>query len=214
MASRIPLIPIAIPIRAATTVSSRSAAGNGWLNRSVACPAPISASMVAAVRTARSIAPVSEMALTHEPSQYRSDGVTAENTAAAADTDNTRRQETMMSQRRPARILGSTPATVARPVTAMTSATSGGIETSGGRSSAYPNAALVAMGARLRLRSTRNCTISPIATRTPKVTAYGHSVTPRRTVRASAARPTTPQASTMTKPLPGRRSSAPSELFI
>ena len=99
-----------------------------------------------------------------------------------------------MSQRRPAMTRGRTPARVASPTTAMICATSGGMATSGGRSTAYPNAALVAIGARFRLRSTRNWTISPMATRAPNVNAYGHSVTPRRMVRLSATTPSTAPA--------------------
>ncbi len=129
-------MPIAIPIRAAITTSSRSAAGNGWLNFSLACPAPTRASTVAALTTASSIAPVSGMACVQEPLQYRSDGVTAAKTAAAQATDRTRRQDTTMSQRRPAMIRGRTPASVASPTTAMICATSGGTATSGGRSTA------------------------------------------------------------------------------
>ncbi len=72
----------------------------------------------------------------------------------------------------------------------------------------------MAIGARLRLRSTRNWTISPIATSAPNAKAYRHSVTPRWMVRLSATRPSTAPASTITRLLLTLRGSATSAPII
>ncbi len=129
-------------------------------------------------RTAASIAPPIQIASAQCPVQMRSRGVSAAKTAAAQATEIPRRHETTTSDGRPAIARGRIPPTVAMAVTAATWATSGGSPSEGPRSIAYPSAALVAIGARLRMRSTRNCTISPIVIRAPKVSAYAHSVTP------------------------------------